>query len=103
MAKKEIKERMIKQLNDDAYLTPIARRAFDTADKNHNGSIDIKELKACMIDIAQGFGNDIPEEKFVLEEFYKLDKDRNQTIDFNEFKIFVKNTMISIINSVPEA
>ena len=43
MSKKEIKERMIKQLNDDEYLYHIARKAFDEADKNHNGTIDIKE------------------------------------------------------------
>ena len=103
MAKKEMKERIIKQLNDDAYLTTISRRAFDIADKNHNGKIDIKELKACMIDIAQGFGKEIPKEKVISEEFYKLDKDKSKTIDFNEFKIFVKNSMIEIINSVPDA
>ena len=102
MSKKEIKERMIKQLNDDEYLYHIARKAFDEADKNHNGTIDIKELKACMVDIAQGMGTDIPKNRVVSEEFYKLDKDKSQTIDFIEFKTFVKNSMIAIINSMPD-
>ena len=102
MANKEIKERMKKQLEDDAYLTQIAKRPFEEADKNKNGAIDIKELKACMIEIAQGMGTEIPKNKIIVEEFYNLDKDKNKTIDFNEFKIFVKNNMIKIIDSIPD-
>ena len=100
---KEIRERMKQQLEDDAYLTQIAKKPFEAADKNKNGSIDIKELKACMIEIAKGMGTEIPKNKIVAEEFYSLDKDGNQTIDFNEFKIFVKNSMLKIIDSVPDS
>ena len=102
MSEKEIKERMKKQLEDDAYLTEISKKPFEQADKNKNGEIDIKELKACMIEIAQGMGTEIPKNKVVVEEFYNLDKDKNKTIDFNEFKTFIKNNMIKIIDSIPE-
>ena len=102
MSKKEIKERMKKQLEDDAYLTEISKKPFEQADINKNGEIDIKELKACMIEIAQGMGTEIPKNKVVVEEFYNLDKDKNKTIDFNEFKTFIKNNMIKIIDSIPE-
>ena len=102
MSKKEIKERMKKQLEDDAYLTEISKKPFEQADKNKNGEIDVKELKACMIDIAQGMGTEIPKNKVVVEEFYNLDKDKSKTIDFNEFKTFIKNNMIKIIDSIPE-
>ena len=102
MASKEIKQKMLKQLDDDAYLTKISKKPFESADKNRNGQIDIKELKASMIEIAQGMGAEIPKDKVIIDEFYSLDKDKNKTIDFNEFKIFVKNNMIKIINSIPE-
>ena len=102
MASKEIKQKMLKQLDDDAYLTKISKKPFESADKNRNGQIDIKELKASMIEIAQGMGAEIPKDKVIIDEFYILDKDKNKTIDFNEFKIFVKNNMIKIINSIPE-
>ena len=102
MATKEIKERMKKQLENDAYLTQISKKAFEQADKNKNGAIDIKELKACIIEIAQGLGKEIPENKIIVEEFYNLDKDKNKAIDFNEFKIFIKNNMIKIIDSIPD-
>ena len=55
-----------------------------------------------MVDIAQGMGTDIPKNRVVSEEFYKLDKDKSQTIDFIEFKTFVKKSMIAIINSMPD-
>ena len=102
MSNKEIKEKMIQQLNDDAYLTQISKKPFEAADKNKNGQIEIKELKACMIEIAQGMGKEIPNNKAILEEFLKLDKDKSKTIDFPEFKTFVKNNMIKIINTIPD-
>ena len=102
MNNKKIKEKMRKQLNDDAYLTNIARKAFEAADRNKNGSIDIKELKACMLEIAQGLGGEVPKEDVVRDEFYRLDKDKNKTLDFNEFKLFVKKNMLDLIERIPE-
>ena len=102
MNNKEIKENLRKQLNDDAYLTEISRNSFDSADKNHNGTIDIKELKSCMIEMAQGLGNAIPKEEIIKREFYDLDKDKNKKIDFEEFKAFIKKNMLKIIEALPE-
>ena len=102
MASKEIKEKMLKQLEDDEYLTKISKKPFESADKNKNGHIDIKELKACMIEISQGMGAEIPKDKVVIDEFYSLDKDKNKTIDCDEFKQFIKKNMTKIINSIPE-
>ena len=102
MNNKQIKEKMRKQLNDDAYLTNIARKSFEAADRNKNGTIDIKELKACMLEIAQGLGNEVPKEEVVRDEFYRLDKDKNKTLDFNEFKLFVKRNMLDLIDRIPE-
>ena len=102
MSNREIKEKMRQQLNDDNFLTTVTKKAFDDADKNKNGTIDIRELKACMIDIAQGIGKDIPEEELFRNEFYKLDKDRNNTVDFDEFKIFVKTNMLMLIDMIPD-
>ena len=75
---------------------------FNKADKNHNGTIEMKELKACMISVAQGLGTEIPKEELVKEEFYNLDKDKNKLIDFNEFKDFVKRNMIKVIDRMPD-
>ena len=102
MSKKNIKELMKKQLEDDNYLTSISKKPFEEADKNKNGTIDFKELKACMVEIAQGMGDKIPKDKIIAEEFHYLDKDKNKTIDFKEFKMFIKNNMLRIIDSIPD-
>ena len=102
MNNKQIKENIRKQLNDDNYLTFITRKSFDSADKNKNGAIDIKELKACMIDIAHGMGRPIPDDEIAKREFVYLDKDRNNTIDFEEFKQFVKKNMLMMIDALPD-
>ena len=102
MNNKEIKEKMRRELNDDAYLTSISKKSFEAADKNHNGTIDINELKACMIDIAQGLGTAIPKNDVIIDQFYNLDLYKNRTIDFNEFKEFVKKNMLKIIDRIPE-
>ena len=99
---REIKEKMRKQLNDDIYLTSLTKKSFDAADKNHNGTIDIKELKSCMVEIAQGLGCGFPKDQVIIDEFYKLDTNRNNTIDFNEFKVFVKKNMLILIDRIPE-
>ncbi len=102
MSNKEIKKKMKDQLNDDAYLTKVTKKSFDTADKNHNGTIDIKELKNCMVDIAKGLGSVIPKEEVIKDEFYKLDKDKNQVLDFEEFKVFVKKSLLILIDRIPD-
>ena len=102
LSNKDIKERMKQQLNDDNFLTAITRKSFDRADKNKNGTVDIRELKACMIDIAQGIGNSIPDEESARNELYKLDKDKNNTVDFDEFKLFVKKNMLILIDRIPD-
>ena len=102
MSNQEIKENMRKLLEDDAYLTHISKKSFDRADKNHNGTIDIKELKACMIDIAQGLGKAIPDKDAIKNEFFNLDKDGNKTIDFEEFKLFIKKNILTIIDGIPD-
>lgn len=102
MNNKEIKAKMKRQLEDDQYLTNITRQSFATADINKNGTIDIKELKVCMIDIAQGMGCNIPRDEVIKDEFYKFDKDKNQTLDFQEFKAFVKKNMQILIDRIPD-
>ena len=58
-----MKENMKKRLNDDEYLTNITRKLFEKIDKNHNVSIEIKELKSCLISVAQWLGKELPKEE----------------------------------------
>ena len=51
-----------------------------------------------MIELAKGLGNAILEEENERNEFFQLDKDRNNTVDFDEFKQFVKKNMLILID-----
>jgi Ca2+-binding EF-hand superfamily protein len=94
------KKQLILSINNPATFEPIAKEAFDAADKNHNGTIDKKELELCMKEVSSGLGLDAPNQKAVENEFKKLDIDKNGTIDFNEFKVFVKESMKKIIGNM---
>lgn len=75
----------------------IAKEAFNCADKDHNGFIDLFELELCMNQVANGFGFEYPKKDIIKNEFKRLDTDKNGKIDFDEFKKFVKETMRDII------
>ena len=53
-----------------------------------------------MKDLAIHLGMNPPSQKAVEKEFKKLDIDKNGTIDFNEFKVFVKESMKKIIGNM---
>ena len=71
-------------------LNLIAKDAFEVADKDSNGYIDLEEFGLCMKNVSESFGLKIPDKKNVESEFKRLDIDKNGNIDFEEFKKFVK-------------
>ena len=94
------KAHLIAQITNPVTFEPIAKDAFTAADKNGNGTIDRNELGLCMGEVAQGLGVSAPTKTAIDKEFKRLDTDKNGTIDFNEFKVFVSETMIKIINGL---
>ena len=71
-------------------LNLIAKDAFEVADKDSNGYIDLEEFGLCMKNVSESFGLKVPDRKNVESEFKRLDIDKNGNIDFEEFKKFVK-------------
>ena len=53
-----------------------------------------------MGEVAKGLGVSAPTKAAIDKEFKRLDTDKNGIIDFNEFKVFVSETMIKIINGL---
>ena len=93
------KQQLLLKLSEEETFNQVALHAFNSVDKNKNGTIDIRELQACMVDMSQGLGVSVPDPNEIIDMFVKLDKDRNKTIDFNEFKIFVKMALKKIIQA----
>ena len=95
-----LKKQILASLNNPITFDPIAKQSFDAADKNKNGTIDKQELYQCMKDVADGLGAPLPKREEVENMFKTLDIDRSGTLDFNEFKSFVKDNMIKIIKNM---
>ena len=94
------KKQLILKLEEPASFEPLAKEAFEAADKNHNGTIDKKELEICMKELAAHLGMDPPNQKAVEIKFKKLDIDKNGSIDYNEFKVFAKEAVIKVIENM---
>ena len=71
-------------------LNLIAQEAFEVADKDNNGYIDLEEFEQCMKNVSESFGSVLPQKDHVELEFERFDIDKNGTIDYEEFKRYVK-------------
>ena len=81
---------MLEALSNPKSLNSIAKDAFEVADKDSNGYIDLEEFGLCMKNVSESFGLKVPDRKNVESEFKRLDIDKNGNIDFEEFNKFVK-------------
>jgi Ca2+-binding EF-hand superfamily protein len=91
------KKQLLIAINNPVIFEPIAKDAFDAADKNKNGKIEKKELYQCMKDVASGLEMSSPDKKALEKLFFQLDIDHNGILDYNEFKVYVKDNMNKII------
>ena len=91
------REDLINKKNDEAFITQIAEKYLLFYDKNKNSSLEKKELIKIMNDIAKVFYGCEPEKAALEKQFDKLDKDKNKTLDFNEFKSFIHDYISMLI------
>ena len=89
--------RISEALSKPNNLNLIAKDAFEVADKDNNGYLDLEEFGLCMKNVSESFGLKIPEKENVESEFKRLDADKNGNIDFEEFKKFVKEIINRIL------
>ena len=87
---KKMEEVYLEVLSKPNNLNLIAKDAFQVADKDSNGYIDLEEFELCMKNVSESFGLKQPKKEKVEYEFERLDVDKNGTIDFDEFKNYVK-------------
>ena len=69
---------MVEEISD--LKLKESREAFDNFDKDHNGSISLKELGSMMKSLGQA-----PTDQDLREIISEVDLDGNGNIDFNEF------------------
>ena len=82
---------LAQKVEDDAFITEVSKKYFTNYDKNNNNFLEKKELLTIMTDISQTFFGCKPEKGAIESQFSQLDKDKNNRIDFMEFKAFIKD------------
>lgn len=86
MAEVDNKEDEI-NLEDPQYVDQTITKIFQETDKDKNGYIDESELEAMLINVANELGNKQPSKQEVREVLKFLDKNDDNQLSLDEFKI----------------
>lgn len=80
-------------LNNEKKFIQVTKTAFEIVDEDKSGSIDMEELGTVMKIIAKDFGSELPTKTEIQEVMKCLDIDKNGTVEFEEFKLFIKEVL----------
>ncbi len=86
-------------LNDETKFNEVARAGFDSTDTDKSGQIGVAELRAAMEQISAELGLDGPSQDEVNQVFQALDTDKSGKISFDEFKVFIRNLLMTMAES----
>ena len=93
------KEALKEKVNNGALLDEMVETTFKNADLNKNSFIDRNELSILLKNVYGTLGLDPPKEKEIDDELKRLDKNNDNKISQEEFKVLVKDlAMFSIEN-----
>ncbi len=86
-------------LQDTDKLNEITKIAFDSVDTDKSGSIDSIELERVLAQISSDMGADPPTKEDVNEVLKYLDTDNSGKIEYDEFKVLIKDVLESMVQS----
>ena len=93
------KESLKNKIMDGTYLDEMVETTFNNADLNKNSFIERNELAILLKSIYGTLGLNPPEEKEIDDELKRLDKNEDQKLSKEEFKVLVKDlAMFSVEN-----
>ena len=93
------KESLREKINNGALLDEMVETTFKNADLNKNSFIERNELAILLKSIYGTLGLNAPEEKEIDDELKRLDKDNDNKLSREEFKVLVKElAMFSVEN-----
>ena len=84
-------------LNNEKKFTEVAKVAFDSVDTDRSGQIDGNELEKVMVQIASDMGAEPPTKEDVMEVMEHLDEDKSGKIDFDEFKVLIRDVLEAML------
>lgn len=83
-------------LSDDTKFDKAAKAVFEGVDSDKSGSISKAELGNAMVSFTRETGLNPPTDADVEKAFTQLDLDRSGSIDFNEFKVYMRRLLEKI-------
>jgi len=84
-------------LKSKEKFNEFAKKQFDFVDTDRSGLIDASQLEKSMVQIAIDIGADPPTKDDVLEVMEHLDGEKSGAIDFDEFKIIIKDVLNAML------
>jgi Ca2+-binding EF-hand superfamily protein len=76
-------------LNNPKRIDKIAKKVFNSVDKDGSGLIDMNELEKVMVTISSDLDLPIPSHNEVKEVFNMLDADNSTMISYKEFRVLI--------------
>ena len=85
---------------DNENAEELARVAFDSLDVNRTGKITKTQFKQGFVEFITSAGFGKPSDAFIEEYFRKFDADQSGDLDFQEYKVYMKDALDKMIASV---
>ena len=85
---------------DNENIDSLARISFDSLDVNRTGKITKEQFKQGFVEFITSAGFGRPNDAFIEEYFRKFDADQSGDLDFQEFKVYMKDALDKMIQSV---
>ena len=95
-----MEEALRKILSDETKLNEVTKAAFDTVNTDKSGSINLSQLEIAMNQIANDLGNSLPSKSDVESVFRRLDINNDGLIDFNEFKVLMRDVFMAMAKRI---
>ena len=82
-------------LNNPKRIDKIAKKVFNSVDKEGSGLIDMNELEKVMVTIYSDLDLPMPSHNEVKEVFNMLDADNSTMISYKEFRVLIAGILES--------
>ena len=85
---------------DQENIDALARVSFNSLDVNKIGKITKEQFKQGFVEFITSAGFGRPSEAFLEQYFKKFDADQSGDIDYQEYKVYMKDALDKMVEAV---
>ena len=85
---------------DNANMDELALVSFNALDVNRTGRITKEQFKQGFVEFITSAGFGRPSEAFLEQYFKKFDADQSGDIDYQEYKVYMKDALDKMVEAV---